>query len=70
MALIGILFFGNLVAYHANDIEDMYMEFEDDPQGWKAALCGALLLYLDFVNLYILIVSALFRARNKVYSKD
>jgi len=69
-AVIGILFFSNLIAYHANDIEDMYMEFDDDPQGWKAAFCGALLLYLDFVNLYILIVSALARARSTVYSKD
>lgn len=69
-AFIGIVFFCNLVAYHADDIEDMYLQFDDDANGWKAAFCGALLLYLDFVNLYILILSALARANKSVTSED
>jgi FtsH-binding integral membrane protein len=69
-AFIGITFFCNLVSYHADDIEGMYLEFEDDTDGWKAAFCGALLLYLDFVNLYILTISLLARLRNSVTSED
>jgi FtsH-binding integral membrane protein len=69
-AVVGLAFFCNLVAYHANDIEDMYLEFDDDREGWKAAFCGALLLYLDFVNIYILMLSAINRSRTRIASED
>jgi FtsH-binding integral membrane protein len=69
-AFLGVVFFANLVAYHAEDIEEMYLEFEDDANGWKAAFCGALLVYLDFVNLYVLVVSVLARARNFVEREE
>ena len=56
-ATLGILIFAVLASYHAQNIRNFEWEFDDDDARQdKAALIGALLLYLDFVNLYMLIM--------------
>jgi hypothetical protein len=56
---LGIVVFCGLAAYHADDIRNFEWEFDDDDARQdKAALVGALLLYLDFVNLYMYIMRA------------
>lgn len=58
-ATLGILVFCGLVSYHAQDIRNFEWEFDDDDAAQdKAAVIGALLLYLDFVNLYMMIMRA------------
>jgi FtsH-binding integral membrane protein len=58
-ATLGILVFCGLASYHSQNIRNFEWEFDDDdPQQDKAALVGALLLYLDFVNLYMYILRA------------
>jgi hypothetical protein len=66
-ATLGIIVFCGLASYHAENIRNFEWEFEDDDAKQdKAALVGALLLYLDFVNLYMYIVraAATFNRRN------
>jgi FtsH-binding integral membrane protein len=54
---LGIMAFGGLTCYHAKGLRDLEWEFEDDDQDrCKAMYASALTLYLDFVNLYALIV--------------
>jgi len=48
--------FAALASYYCDDISDLDLEFDDDLSGWKSAVCGALLLYLNFINLYLLVV--------------
>jgi hypothetical protein len=56
---LGILVFCGLAAYHAQNIRNFEWEFDDDDAAQdKAAVIGALLLYLDFVNLYMMIMRA------------
>ncbi len=58
-ATLGIIVFCGLAAYHSQNIRNFEWEFDDDDgQQDKAALVGALLLYLDFVNLYMYILRA------------
>lgn len=58
-SFLGIVAFAILTSMHAVDLSNMVLEFEEDASGWKAAFCGALLLYLDFVNLYLLMMRAI-----------
>ncbi len=58
-ATLGILIFCGLASYHAQDLRNFEWEFDDDDTAQdKAAVVGALLLYLDFVNLYMMIMRA------------
>jgi len=58
-ATLGLIVFCGLAAYHSQDLRNFEWEFEDDDaEQNKAALVGALLLYLDFVNLYMYIMRA------------
>jgi len=65
-SFLGIMFFAGLTAYHVQDIRNLEWEFEDDDATRdKAALIGALLIYLDFVNLYMLMMRFAGQARNQ-----
>jgi FtsH-binding integral membrane protein len=56
-AYMGVMAFSGLSTYHSQDIRDLEWEFEDDDADrCKAMYASALTLYLDFVNLYALIV--------------
>ncbi len=56
-AFLGIVIFAGLTSYHVQHIRDLDWAFEDDDSAnHKAAVVGALLIYLDFVNLYLLFV--------------
>ena len=58
-ACLAIGIFAGLTCYHTDEIRDLPYEFEDDDRAHsKAAILGALLIYLDFVNLYLLIMQA------------
>lgn len=57
-ATLGIVVFAGLASYHAQNIRNLEWEFDDDDTAQdKAALIGALLLYLDFVNLYMMVMN-------------
>jgi uncharacterized protein len=55
-AFAGFAIFACLAAFFSDDIRNLDLEFEDDRAGWKSAICGALILYLNFVNLYLIVM--------------
>jgi uncharacterized protein len=58
LSSIAVVLFAGLASYHAQEIRDFYQDFDDDnAEGWKASVLGALLLLLNSVNLYLLLVS-------------
>lgn len=64
-SFLGIMFFAGLTASHVQDIRNMEWEFDDDDAaGDKAALVSALLIYLDLVNLYMMLMRFAAQGRN------
>ena len=56
ISVIGVLVFVGLTAYDTQNIKNMYYEGDSEEIGSKKALMGALKLYLDFINLFILLL--------------
>ncbi len=61
---IGILIFVGLVAYDTQKLKRMSLTLGEDGQvAQKASIVGALALYLDFINLFLLLIRLLGRRR-------
>ena len=56
ISVIGVLVFVGLTAYDTQQIKNMYYAGDNDEIGSKKALMGALRLYLDFINLFIMLL--------------
>tara|TARA_Y100000590_G_scaffold23996_1_gene27351 strand:+ start:1267 stop:2013 length:747 start_codon:yes stop_codon:yes gene_type:complete len=56
ISVIGVLVFVGLTAYDTQSIKNMYYAADNDSISGKKALMGALRLYLDFINLFILLL--------------
>ena len=56
ISVIGVLVFVGLTAYDTQRIKEMYYAGDSDEIGSKKALMGALRLYLDFINLFIMLL--------------
>ena len=56
ISVIGVLVFVGLTAYDTQTIKNMYYAGDSSSVGSKKALMGALRLYLDFINLFILLL--------------
>ena len=56
ISVIGVLVFTGLTAYDTQAIKEMYAQGDDNATGGKKALLGALRLYLDFINLFIMLL--------------
>lgn len=52
----GVLIFAGLTAYDTQQIKEMYAEMDDGDTMGKKAVMGALRLYLDFINLFIMLL--------------
>lgn len=62
-SMIAVAVFAALTTAFAEDIRYMPLELED-PNTWKSALCGALVLYLGFVGLYLIAMRVMQEASN------
>jgi hypothetical protein len=60
---IGVLIFAGFTAYHTQQIKSIYFEVAGTAHQQKAAIFGALQLYLDFINMFMFLVR-LFASRN------
>jgi uncharacterized protein len=68
---LGVMIFASLTSYHSDFIADLEYEFEDDNRTReKGAVIGALVIFLDFVNLYLLLMSALSIVVSKAEEED
>ena len=56
ISVIGVLVFVGLTAYDTQSIKNMYYSGDSESVGGKKALMGALRLYLDFINLFIMLL--------------
>ena len=56
ISVIGVLVFVGLTAYDTQKIKNEYAEHYDEETQGKLAISGALRLYLDFINLFIMLL--------------
>jgi len=56
ISVIGMLVFTGLTAYDTQRIRDIYIGGEDDVIADKKAITGALALYLDFLNIFLMLM--------------
>jgi uncharacterized protein len=59
ISVIGVLVFTGLTAYDTQQIKEMYVAYDDGEIAGKKAIMGALRLYLDFINLFMLLMQLL-----------
>ncbi|MDE4131910.1 Bax inhibitor-1/YccA family protein [Phaeobacter sp. QD34_3] len=62
ISVIGVLIFAGLTAYDTQNIKNTYLQMaHSGDQEWlgKAAIMGALSLYLDFINLFMMLLQLL-----------
>ena len=56
ISVIGVLVFTGLTAYDTQKIKEGYYEADDSDTAGRKAIIGALNLYLDFINLFIMLL--------------
>ncbi|MEX2311885.1 MAG: Bax inhibitor-1/YccA family protein, partial [Rhodospirillales bacterium] len=56
ISVIGVLVFAGLTAYDTQRIKSMYYEGDDAGTMTKKSVMGALSLYLDFINLFMMLL--------------
>ena len=56
ISVIGVLVFAGLTAYDTQQIKEMYYVGDDGTVAGRKAVMGALRLYLDFINLFMMLL--------------
>jgi FtsH-binding integral membrane protein len=56
ISVIGVIVFVGLTAYDTQRIKEMYDVNDDGTISGRKAVMGALLLYLDFINLFLMLL--------------
>ena len=55
VSILGVIIFVGLTAYDTQKIKDMYFDGGDSEVMAKKSIMGALTLYLDFINLFVML---------------
>jgi FtsH-binding integral membrane protein len=64
ISILGVLIFVGLTAYDTQKIKNMYAASDTGEIMGKKAVMGALTLYLDFINLFIMLLDSLVKDDN------
>jgi FtsH-binding integral membrane protein len=56
ISVVGVLIFTGLTAYDTQSIKETYYVGDDGSMAGKKAVMGALRLYLDFINLFLMLL--------------
>ena len=64
ISVIGVLIFTGLTAYDTQKIKEMYYVGDDGTVAGRKAIMGALSLYLDFINLFLMMLRLFGQGRN------
>jgi uncharacterized protein len=64
ISVIGVLVFVGLTAWDTQRIKEMYWDGDSSEVAGKKAIMGALALYLDFINLFVLLMQLMGQRRN------
>ena len=59
ISVAGVIIFTGLTAYDTQKIKEMYVEGDDGTVMGRKAIFGALSLYLDFINLFLMLLRLL-----------
>jgi FtsH-binding integral membrane protein len=59
ISVIGVVVFTGLTAWDTQQIKEMYYAYDDGEISGKKSIMGALRLYLDFINLFMLLMQLL-----------
>jgi len=59
LSVIGVLIFTGLTAYDTQKIKESYSAHYDGTAAGKMAVMGALSLYMDFINLFLMLLRLL-----------
>ena len=59
ISVAGVLIFTGLTAYDTQSIKEQYSANMDGTMAGRAAIIGALRLYLDFINLFMMLMQLL-----------
>jgi hypothetical protein len=63
ISVIGVLVFTGLTAYDTQRIKEMYYELDGSDVVARKAIMGALSLYLDFINMFVMLLHLFGAAR-------
>ncbi|HVA13915.1 MAG TPA: Bax inhibitor-1/YccA family protein [Stellaceae bacterium] len=64
ISVIGVLVFTGLTAWDTQQIKEMYWEGDSTAVAGKKSIMGALRLYLDFINLFLMLMQLMGNRRN------
>ena len=64
ISVIGVVVFTGLTAYDTQKIKEMYTVNDDGSVSGRKAVMGALSLYLDFINLFLMLLRLFGNGRN------
>ena len=64
ISVVGVIVFVGLTAYDTQRIKEIYLNSDNPAIAGKKAIMGALALYLDFLNLFILLMQLTGNRRN------
>jgi FtsH-binding integral membrane protein len=64
VSIIGVIVFTGLTAWDTQQIKEMYVESDGTAVAGKKAIMGALRLYLDFINLFLMLMQLMGNRRN------
>jgi hypothetical protein len=64
VSVIGVLVFTGLTAWDTQQIKEMYWQGDSTAVAGKKAIMGALRLYLDFINLFVMLMQLMGNRRN------
>jgi uncharacterized protein len=64
ISVVGVLVFTGLTAYDTQSIKEMYYEGDGNEIAGKKSIMGALRLYLDFINLFMMLLRLMGSARD------
>ena len=56
ISVIGVIVFAGLTAWDTQKIKEMYSPYDDGTVAGRKAVMGALSLYLDFINLFLMLL--------------
>ena len=56
ISVLGVLIFAGFTAYDTQQIKQIYYQGDSADVSGRKAIMGALRLYLDFINLFILLI--------------
>jgi len=64
ISVIGVLVFTGLTAWDTQRIKEMYWDGDSEVVAGKKSIMGALALYLDFINLFLMLMQLMGNRRS------